>query len=334
MNKYTTGAFEEYDESDVTGLIKNRAAETAKLFDKTLEELDILCEDVKPPRGMQEYRHFFCGINLDPLKNIDENDAYSRLRKKFYILVGKLANALANLRSQYTSYNYTEAEWAEKDKRTKKYIEIRDDIRLASADHTDLKAYEPGMRHLIDTYIAAKDSKKLIEMNDFSLLNIIEYYKNDLVMGKKKTSQNAAETIENNIRKKIVDQIDINPEYYKRLSAILDELIKKREMETIEYLELLNRYIQLAKEVEQSDANSKYPESIAQSKAKRAFYDNYGKDEVLTNRLYEAVIDNIQEGFRQNNAKAMIIKGALHKILQDEHKVDELFDLICKQEEF
>jgi type I restriction enzyme R subunit len=197
-----------------------------------------------------------------------------------------------------------------------------------------LKAYEPGMRHLIDTYIAAKDSKKLIEMNDFSLLNIIEYYKSDLVTGRKKKSLSAAENIENNIRKKIVDQIDINPEYYKRLSAILDQLIKKREMEAIEYSELLNRYIQLAKEVEQSDTESKYPESIGQSKAKRAFYDNYGKDEVLTNRLYEAVIDNIQEGFRENNAKAMIIKGALHKILQDERKVEELFDLICKQEEF
>ena len=334
MNKYTAGAFEEYDESDVTGLIKNRATETAKLFDKTLEELDILCEDVKPPKDMEEYRHFFCGINLDPLKNIDEAEAYSRLRKKFYILVGRLANSLANLRSQYTSYNYTEAEWAEKDTLTKKYIEIRNDIRLASSDHIDLKAYEPGMRHLIDTYIAAKDSKKLIEMDDITLLDIIEYYRDELTTGKKKIRQSAAEKIENNIRRKIVDQIDINPEYYKRLSAILDELIKKREMETIEYSELLNRYIQLAKEVEQSDTDSKYPESIAQSKAKRALYDNYGKDEALTNQLYEAIIDNIQEGFRHNDAKSKRIKGALYNILQDDSKVDEMFDLICKQDEF
>ena len=31
------------------------------------------------------------------------------------------------------------------------YSKVRDEVRLASGDYIDLKAYEPAMRHLIDT---------------------------------------------------------------------------------------------------------------------------------------------------------------------------------------
>ena len=44
MHKYTSGAFEGYDDSDVDGLIKDRVAEAEKYFNKTLEEIETLCE--------------------------------------------------------------------------------------------------------------------------------------------------------------------------------------------------------------------------------------------------------------------------------------------------
>jgi hypothetical protein len=55
LNKYTSGAFEGYDEEDVKGLIKDRLEEARNYLDKTLEELDDICEGVNPPREEIDY---------------------------------------------------------------------------------------------------------------------------------------------------------------------------------------------------------------------------------------------------------------------------------------
>ncbi len=41
------------------------------------------------------------------------------------------------------------------------YEKVRTEVKLASGDYIDLKMYEPAMRHLIDTYIRAEDSRKI-----------------------------------------------------------------------------------------------------------------------------------------------------------------------------
>jgi type I restriction enzyme R subunit len=50
LNKYTSGAFEGYDEEDIQGFINDRLLEAKKYLDKTLEDLEDLCEGVKAPR--------------------------------------------------------------------------------------------------------------------------------------------------------------------------------------------------------------------------------------------------------------------------------------------
>jgi hypothetical protein len=37
----------------------------------------------------------------------------------------------------------------------------------------DLKQYEPAMRHLIDSYIAAEESEKVSAFDDFSLVELL-----------------------------------------------------------------------------------------------------------------------------------------------------------------
>ena len=47
------------------------------------------------------------------------------------------------------------------------------EVKLASGDYIDLKMYEPAMRHLIDTYIQAEDSKVISAFDDLSLVQLI-----------------------------------------------------------------------------------------------------------------------------------------------------------------
>lgn len=157
MNKYTTGAFESYDAEDVDGLLKDRATEAKKYFVDTLEELDELCEGVELPRKELDYIHYFCGES-----GCDENqdEAFARIREKLYKLVGRLIRAFAELKPRMTDLGYTLSEQSALDDRVAFYLSLRDTIGRASGDFIDLKAYEPGMRYLIDNYISASESQR------------------------------------------------------------------------------------------------------------------------------------------------------------------------------
>lgn len=99
----------------------------------------------------------------------------------------------------------------------------------ASGDFIDMKVYEPGMRFLIDNYISADEAQKIGAFEDFTLLNFILAQEEKLNNEQNpKEQESAAETIENNIRKKVVERLIINPAYYAKMSAVLEQLILDR----------------------------------------------------------------------------------------------------------
>src|SRR5665648_13501 len=233
LNKYTTGAFEGYAVEDIEGLIKDRLTEAKKYLDTTLEELDDLCDGVPAPRGEIDYIHYFCGEN--GVGGIDD-ESYSRSREKMYKLVNRLVRAYAEIKGDMSNAGYIIAEQAEIDKKVLFYLALKETIGKASGDFIDLKSYEADMRRMIDTYIKADDSRKIGEFDDFTLLDFV-LAQSEKLDGKGKEA--AAEAIENNIRKKVVEKILINPKYYEKMSAILDELIKARREGAITYEKLL-----------------------------------------------------------------------------------------------
>jgi len=52
------------------------------------------------------------------------------------------------------------------------YAKVRDEVKLASGDYIDLKAYEPAMRYLIDQYIRAEDSEKISACIETSFVSV------------------------------------------------------------------------------------------------------------------------------------------------------------------
>ena len=142
------------------------------------------------------------------------------------------------------------------------------------------------------------------------------------------------EAIENNIRRKMVEKVAVNPKYYEKMSAILDELIQKRKQGVISYMELLEKQIKLAKNVEHPEQNEDYPESIRKSKALQALYDNTDGNEILAIKLHNAVLSSKMSGFRGDPIKENRIKKALFIILNDDSEVERLFKIIEKQEEY
>jgi type I restriction enzyme R subunit len=330
LNKYTSGAFEGYEEEDVKGLIKDRLEEAKKYLDKTLEELDDLCGGVKPPGDEIDYIHYFCGENgID----INEDESFARSRERLYRLINRLVRAYTEIKPDMDTAEYSTEEQEKIAKTVAFYIKLKAVIGWASGDFIDLKSFEPGMRFLIDNYIIAEDSRKLGAFEDFTLLDFI-LAQEEKLKGKGQSKESAAEAIENNIRKKVVEKILINPKYYERMSAILEQLIKERREGVIAYEQLLEKYIRLARNVTKPEENDAYPEKIRKSGALRALYDNCGEDEELALRLHEAVMESKLDRFRHNPVKEKHIKRELIKILKDESEVECIFKIICEQEEY
>jgi type I restriction enzyme R subunit len=145
----------------------------------------------------------------------------------------------------------------------------------------------------------------------------------------------AAEAIENNIRRKIVAKMPMNPKYYARMSEILEQIILDRKKGVIAYKSLLEMYAELARNAANPENNEQhYPESIRTNGALRMFYDNCGEDEELAHKLDKAVNENRMDGFRTNQVKQNRIKRALLRIINDENEVERLFKLIMAQEEY
>jgi type I restriction enzyme R subunit len=330
LNKYTSGAFEGYEEEDVKGLIKDRLEEARKYLDKTIEELEDLCEGVDLPRGELDYIHYFCGKNG---VDINEDESYARSRERLYRLVNRLIRAYTEIKPDMDAAGYSIDEQGTITQTVNFYIDLENIIGRASGDFIDLKLFEPGMRFLIDNYIVADDSRIIGAFDDFTLLDFIMAQEEKL-KSTGKSKESAAEAIENNIRKKIVEKILINPKYYERMSAILEQLIKERREGAIAYEQLLEMYISLVRNVTKPEDNDAYPESIRKSGALRSLYDNCGENEELALRLHEAVLQSKQDRFRHNSVKENRIRRELLKILDDESEVERLFKIICEQGEY
>ncbi len=328
LNKYTAGAFEGYAAEDIEGLIKDRLGEAKKYLDATLEDLEDLCGGVPAPRAEIDYIHYFCGE--DGVGGIDD-ESCSRSREKLYKLVNRLVRAYAEIKGEMSDAGYTAADQADIDKKVTFYAALKETIGNASGDFIDLKSYEADMRRLIDTYIKADDSRKIGEFDDFTLLDFV------IAQGEKlgsKGKEAAAEAIENNIRKKVVEKILINPKYYEKMSAILDELIKARREGAIAYEKMLEKYVELVKNTENPENNPRYPESIRHSGALRALFDNCGEDEALALALDKAVRESKQADFRHNEFKERRIKQALFKVLKDKDEVERVYNIVVEQGEY
>jgi len=216
------------------------------------------------------------------------------LRLSLYQLVAKLLRAYANVANEMPAAGFTPAEIEQIKQDVMHFEKVRDEIKLASGDLVEMKRYEPAMRQLLDMYIRADDSETLMDFEELGMIELIVEKGTDALVSALPPSLQGkdamAETIENNVRRKIVDENPVNPRYYEQMSVLLDELIQQRRQQSIDYQDYLEQIRQLAKQVlkPQSSSDHRYPSSV-DSAAKRALYDNFGQDEVLVTKLDAAI---------------------------------------------
>ncbi len=326
VDNYTHDAFESYDKEDVENLLKSRLQQGKERLDTALEQIKGLCEAVKPPYDSQDYFDYFSGEAGSP-----ELEANKSKRLQLYQYTATLIRAYTELANEMLPAGYSEEQAQTIKKDVKHYESIRQEVKLHSCDYIDLKLYEPAMRHLIDSYIGAEESKVITNFGDLTLVQLLikEGTKavNNLPKGLRENKEAVAETIENNVHKTIVEKNDTNPKYYVQMSTLLAELIEARKKHIISYEAYLKKMIELAKKIEP-------PTGIFDTPAKQALYDNLNQDIVLVLALHEAIMRIKKADWRGDLIKEREIEGVIAELITEDATIDRIFELVKNQHEY
>lgn len=150
---------------------------------------------------------------------------------------------------------------------------------------------------------------------------------NSLPKGIRKNKSAMAETIENNLRKLIINEHPINPEYYNNMSQLLDTLIQKRREDAIEYEKYLAEIVVLTKQAANPARGASYPKSLDTS-ARRALFDNLGKSEELAISVDYEILAKKKDDWRGHKIKEKEVRYAILGVLNDEELTDKIFGMV------
>ena len=326
-------AYDDFQKEDVDVLLKDRLEKGRERLDDALEEIALLCEPVAPPKDSLAFIRYFCG-NPENEEDLKANEVK---RTALYKQSVALIRAYANIAGEMEEAGYSAKEIEDIKKLVDFYLNLREEIRKASGETLDLKTYEADMRHLIDNFIQAEESRRIDPFGDQTLLDIIVKTGiadaiNSLPQGIKSSKEAIAETIENNVRRKIIKEHLIDPAYFEEMSKLLNEIIKERKAIAVSYEEYLKKIAELAKMVNNMTRDD-LPASI-QTPSQRALYNNLSKNEALAIAIDEAIKRVKKADWKGNLQKENEIKAEIYKILKDENEVEIIFTIIKQQNEY
>ena len=350
IQDYTGEAFDGYDADDVQGLLKNRLKQGREQLEEVREKIKALCEPAPPPQDTAAHLRYFCTADGE---DAAQRKADERKRLTLYRLTAGYLRTYASLANEMREAGYSEGEAHAIKNEVSHFEKVRQEVKLASGDYIDLKMHEPAMRHLLDTYIRAKESEKLSAFDDLRLAQLIaergEKALDSLPEGIRGNQEALAETIENNVRRLIIDEQAVNPKYYERMSKLLDDLIRQRKQEAVEYKEYLAQIIRLTKQIENPEAEC-YPLSI-NSPARRALYDCLQEAPQLAKLLPtsgvadtadlaattalavdDAVCAARMADWRGHRMKERKVRNAIKNLISDGKLTDEIFAIVKAQQ--
>lgn len=352
MKDYTGGAFANYDPDDIKDLLKNRIQQGKEQLEETRERIKALCEFPDLSSEPEAHLHHFCAKESG---NAEQLKANKHKRVMLYKQTRAFLRAYANLANEMEDAGYSNDEAQKIKSEVDHYEKIRQEVQLASGDYVDLKAYEPAMRHLLDTYIRAEETQTLSTFEDMTLVQLIvergEAAVELLPESIQKSDEMIAETIENNVRQVIVEKMPDDPNHYGSMSEVLDALIQKRREEAMAYEAYLSEVVTLTKKIVQPETHLSYPAELT-TKAQQALFgniqtfiisDDYTLDEDdkvrVSLALDRAILEARWDDWREDTMKERGILQVIEQVSAAEIgpnavDIDELFELVKSQDEY
>jgi type I restriction enzyme R subunit len=132
----------------------------------------------------------------------------------------------------------------------------------------------------------------------------------------------------------IIDEYAMNPKYYDDMSKLLEDLVKRRQEEALDYKEYLEKLIELATKVGTRDSGRTYP-AWASTGGKRAVVDFFWPDEQIAVIVDDTVMHTKLDRWVGDRLKERELRlGLRHVLGASFNRLDELLDLIKAWNEY
>lgn len=335
---YTSEAFAGYEEKDISGILVDRLERGKDKLDEAREAIKALCEPVDQPKEYSDYQSYFVGDALDQAA-VAANEAK---RIALYQCTASYTRAFANLATEMSAAGYSAQEEIEIKDEVYFYSHLSGQIKLASNDYVDMKKFEPAMRQLLDMYVRAEDSEKLTDFEDMGLIELVVKSDIDTLLNPENTpfdtEEAMAEAIATNVSRRIIDERQVNPAYFDKMSEVLVRLIDERRQGAIDYKDFLEAVKELAQEFSNSGGSvhaTTYPSEI-DSLGKRALFDNFGRDVEWVLSVVKAVVENKTAGWVSSpmpQPKRAVLK-AIYEAVGDDIDPQDVLEIVMVQNEF
>ncbi|WP_339732239.1 type I restriction endonuclease subunit R [uncultured Pseudomonas sp.] len=327
--------------------LKNWLVEGKKQLDAAREALSYLCAPVAPPREVEQFIHYFCGMAVDA-NGLDETEA---LRISFYKAVASFVRAFADLAQHLTEAGYSVAEAGRLQTEVQFYADLREAIKKHAGEELDIKPFEADMRHLLNTYIQADPADPLSTVDNFSLVElIIQTGVHDAIAKKLNAKGNLskdaiAEGIINNVRKTIIREQLTDPRFYEGMSRLLEDLIKQSRDDAAAYEEFLRKAEALVRQMAQKGSGGS-PAALNGHREARILFNNLSRIATTTFQCPQEEgekvrlaldLDRVMRGsapasWRGDPTREAQVLNALFPLLgRDREATREIFEIIKNQ---
>lgn len=261
---------ENFDEDDISGTLVN-----------IMEEVKTL------PQKHSDLWELFNGLNKNDVEAYERFLAPEDLREKFYTRLSAFVKTFQTALGTVKFIEDTPSEKIDKYKKDAQFfLKLRVSIKSRYSDDIDYKEYEQKVQKLIDTYVT---SEEIIKITD--PVNIFDTEKFEEEVNKKIGVVSKADTIAYRIKKTIIEKMDEDPAFYKKLSELLKDTIDKYRDKVylgVEKLKNDNEYLKKVSELLlklRNRTGDDLPKCLEHKEVAKAFYG------IIFERIKEISID-------------------------------------------
>ena len=338
IEDYTGGALDGYDREDVAGLLKDRLATGRERLEETIEAVRALCEPVAPPRDTPAFLHYFCAADTADRDALKENEPR---RVALYKHVGALVRAYAEprqrdgrgglLRGRGGGHQGRGGPLRGRPEGGQARLRATTSTRRCSSrpcatSSTPTSAPTTARRSRRSTTSASSSS---------SWTGGSGRPRRRSRRGSRRDPEAMAETIENNVRRVIIDEQDGEPEVLRADVGAARRPHRGAAGEGASTTPRTSRSWPTSPGRSTGRSRRRATRRGSTPAPRRALYDNLGGDADLAVRIDEAVRSTKRADWRGNRFKEKEVLLAVREALGAyEAKAPEVFELVKAQDDY
>ena len=252
MELYSGAGLEQYDSSDIQGVIVDVMACVSRLRE-AYSQLIELFRSIVDKDDAEQYEVFLADAEM-------RAEFYERL-----CVFGRALNMVLNSEKAYAAFNPSELKIYQK--AFVFFAKLRRSVKLRYADVIDNQEYEKQMQNLLDTHMSVAGIKQITNPVDILDRDGLEKELEELG-----TPRSKADAIVSHMTKSIKGNRDENPAYYDSFSKRIKDTLKDYENRVISEAEYLVKMKEIMEDYRKGTTNITYPERIKGNVHAQAFY--------------------------------------------------------------